>query len=81
MIRQALRRRCCENVARSLKPQGRIGIVDFTPGGGGPGPAPEVRVAPDTVIKAAEAAGLQLLKREDVPPFLYLLVFGRATAR
>jgi ubiquinone/menaquinone biosynthesis C-methylase UbiE len=69
------------NVARSLKPQGRIGIVDFTPGGGGPGPAPEVRVAPDTVIKAAEAAGLQLLKREDVPPFLYLLVFGRATPR
>ena len=27
------------NVARSLKPQGRLGIVDFTPGGGGPGPA------------------------------------------
>jgi ubiquinone/menaquinone biosynthesis C-methylase UbiE len=69
------------NVARSLKPQGRIGIVDFTLGGGGPGPAPEVRVAPDTVIKAAEAAGLQLLKREDVPPFLYLLVFGRSTSR
>ena len=69
------------NVGRSLKPQGRIGIVDFTPGGGGPGPAPEVRVAPETVIKAAEAAGLQLLKREDVPPFLYLLVFGRSTSR
>ena len=34
------------NVARSLKPQGRLGIVDFTPGGGGPGPAPDQRVDP-----------------------------------
>ena len=25
------------NVARSLKPNGRIGIVDFTKDGGGPG--------------------------------------------
>ena len=29
-----------KNVARSLKPQGRIGVVDFNPGGGGPGPRP-----------------------------------------
>ena len=29
------------NVAQSLKPQGRLGIVDFTPGSGGPGPAAE----------------------------------------
>ena len=29
------------NVARSLKPQGRLGIVDLTPGGGGPGPRRE----------------------------------------
>src|SRR3954452_3489856 len=28
-----------KNVARSLKPQGRLGVADFLPGGGGPGPA------------------------------------------
>jgi SAM-dependent methyltransferase len=66
-----------KKVARSLKPTGRIGMVDFTPGAGGPGPAPEERVAPETEIRAAEAAGLQLIKREDVPPFMFLLVFGR----
>jgi SAM-dependent methyltransferase len=66
-----------KKVARSLKPQGRIGIVDFTAGGGGPGPAREERVSPETEIRAAEAAGLQLIKREDVPPFMFLLVFGR----
>ena len=66
------------NVARSLKPQGRLGIVDWTPGGGGPGPAAEQRVDPKRVIKAANAAGLQLIKREEFPPFVFLLVFGRA---
>jgi ubiquinone/menaquinone biosynthesis C-methylase UbiE len=65
-----------KNVARSLKPQGRLGIVNFKPGEGGPGPAE--RVAPEAVIERAAEAGLQLIKREEVPPFLYLLVFGRS---
>jgi SAM-dependent methyltransferase len=67
------------SVARSLKPQGRLGIVDFFPGEGGPGPSPDQRVDPDTVIRAAANAGLQLLKRRAIPPFQfqYLLVFGR----
>jgi predicted methyltransferase len=65
------------NVARSLKPQGRLGIVDWTPGNGGPGPAADHRVNPDRVIEAANAAGLHLIKREDFPPFVFLLVLGR----
>jgi len=64
------------NVARSLKPQGRLGVVDFKPGGGGPGPAPDQRVDPQAVIKAASAAGLDLISREEIPPFLFLLVFA-----
>jgi hypothetical protein len=32
------------------------------------------------VIAVANAAGLQLIKREDFPPFVFLLVFGRASA-
>jgi predicted methyltransferase len=69
------------NVAQSLKPQGRLGIVDWTPGDGGPGPEAKHRVDPQRVIKAANAAGLQLIKREDFPPFVYLLVFGKTTAK
>ena len=68
-----------KNVERSLKPQGRVGVVDFNPGGGGPGPAPDERVAPEAVIKAAAAAGLQLISQETVPPFQFLLVFGRGS--
>ena len=68
-----------KNVERSLKPQGRIGVVDFNPGGGGPGPAPEERVAPEAVIAAASAAGLQLISKEAIPPFQFLLVFGKGS--
>jgi ubiquinone/menaquinone biosynthesis C-methylase UbiE len=68
------------HVAESLNPQGRLGVVVFNPGGGGPGPPPDERVAPDTVIKEASAAGLQLIAREPVPPFQVLLVFGRSTS-
>src|SRR5262245_41506678 len=66
------------NAAKSLKPQGLMGVVDFLPGGGGPGPAPDERPDPAAVIKVAEAVGLRLHKREDIPPFLFLLVFERA---
>jgi SAM-dependent methyltransferase len=65
------------NVVRSLKPNGRVGVVDFAPGCGGPGPSLEERAQPETVIQAAEAAGLRLEAREAVPPFQYLLVFAK----
>ena len=71
-----------KNVARSLKPRGLLGIVDFNPGEGGPGPAPDQRVDPESVIRAAAEAGLRLEKREVLPPFQfqYLLVFGKANS-
>jgi predicted methyltransferase len=67
------------NVAEALKPEGRLGIVDYTAGGGGPGPAADERVDPDAVIRAAEAAGLTLRAREQVPPFQFLLIFGKSS--
>jgi SAM-dependent methyltransferase len=64
-------------IARSLKPQGLVGIVDFLPGGGGPGPAADERIDPDVVIRTVASAGLALELRETIPPFQYLLVFGK----
>jgi predicted methyltransferase len=66
-----------KNAARTLKPTGRLGIVGYNPGNGGPGPAADQRIDPDAVVKTAAAAGLTLLAREDVPPFQFLLVFRR----
>jgi predicted methyltransferase len=67
-------------IGGALKSQGRVGIVDFLPGGGGPGPAAEDRVKPETIIATVEGAGLHLQGRETIPPFQYLLVFGRSSA-
>ncbi len=64
-----------KNVARSLKPNGRIGIVNFTKDGGGPGPAVEDRVDPERVIADARAAGLALRSRETFLKYHYMLVF------
>jgi SAM-dependent methyltransferase len=66
--------------ARALKPAGRIGVVDYLPGDGGPGPARDERVPQDAVVRAAEAAGLRLLARETVPPYQFLLVFEKSPA-
>jgi ubiquinone/menaquinone biosynthesis C-methylase UbiE len=68
------------NAADSLKPQGRIGIVDFSPGAGGPGPEPDQRVDIETVIKGATAANLEVLSRETIPPFMFMLILGKGSA-
>ena len=66
------------NLASALKPSGRIGIVNYKPGQGGPGPAPNegVRVDSSAVEADARAAGLHVLRRENLP-FQYLIILGR----
>lgn len=65
------------NVAASLKPNGRVGIIDFRLEGGGPGPPLDERVEPADVIRDAERAGLRLLAREEFLTYQYLLVFDQ----
>jgi len=66
------------NLSNALKSSGRIGIVNYKPGEGGPGPAPNegIRVESGAVEADARAAGLRVLARENLP-FQYLLVLGR----
>jgi len=66
------------NLAAALKPTGRIGVVNYKPGQGGPGPAPNegVRVDSSAVEADARAAGLRVLGRENLP-FQYLIVLSR----
>lgn len=63
------------NTARSLKPQGRMGVIDFKQDGLGPGPALEDRVDPAVILRDAEQAGLRLLRRETFLPYQFFLVF------
>jgi ubiquinone/menaquinone biosynthesis C-methylase UbiE len=66
------------NVERSLAPKGRLGIVNFKPDGGGPGPDRVERVDSRTVIRDAETAGFRLLEQATFLPYQDLLIFGRA---
>lgn len=61
------------NLAAALKPSGRIGIVNYKPGRGGPGP--DVRVDSPHVEADAQTAGLRVMARETLP-YQYLLVLG-----
>jgi len=66
------------NLSLALKPNGRIGVVNYKPGQGGPGPGPNegVRVESTAVEADAHAAGLRMLARENLP-FQYLIVLGK----
>jgi predicted methyltransferase len=66
------------NVRTSLKPGGRVGIVEFKKDGYGPGRPMHERVDPETVIRDAEAAGLRLEARGDFLRYQYLLKFAAA---
>jgi ubiquinone/menaquinone biosynthesis C-methylase UbiE len=66
------------NAARALKPDGRIGIVEFTKAGGGPGPPMDERVEPERVIREASEAGLVLISRPNILRYQYMLVFGKS---
>jgi predicted methyltransferase len=66
-----------KNLALGLKPNGRIGIVNFKLGGGGPGPDdPSLRVPRASVERDAAAAGLKVRATGNLP-YQYLLVLGR----
>jgi hypothetical protein len=65
-----------KNLAVGLKPNGRIGIVNYKLGGGGPGPEASLRVPRASVESDARAAGLNVKSIGNLP-YQYLLVLGR----
>jgi ubiquinone/menaquinone biosynthesis C-methylase UbiE len=68
------------NIARSLKPNGRVGVVEWTPEGGGPGPDLNQRIDPEQVVRDVEAAGLRVISREDFLRYQYMLILGKPEA-
>lgn len=66
-----------KNVARTLRAHGRIGIIDYREGEGGPGPDSAERVPPSLVISQAAAAGLRLVEQHKFLPYQYFLIFGK----
>ena len=70
-----------KNIAASLAPKGRLGIVDFKKDGARRARAgPRYRVDPDVIMRDANAAGLKLASHETFLRYQYLLIFERSAA-
>jgi protein-L-isoaspartate O-methyltransferase len=65
-----------KNLAEALKPNGLIGVVNWNPGRGGPGPPENVRVEKSSVVADVRAAGLRIVDEETLP-YQYMLVLAK----
>jgi len=71
------RARYFERLRASLRPGGRVAIIDFRMDSP-VGPPPAGRIAPATVIEEMGAAGYVLAQQHDFLPYQYFLVFRAA---
>jgi ubiquinone/menaquinone biosynthesis C-methylase UbiE len=65
-----------QNLARALKPNGLIGVVNWKPGRGGPGPPENARVDKASVMADVRAARLRIVDEETLP-YQYMLVLAK----
>jgi SAM-dependent methyltransferase len=64
------------NLTASLKPHGRIGVVNYKPGAGGPGPCADRRFPASVVEQDARAADLRFVSTLDLR-YQYVVVLSR----
>lgn len=65
-----------QNLAHALKPNGLIGVVNWKPGRGGPGPPENARVDKASVTADVQAARLHIVDEETLP-YQYMLVLAK----
>ncbi len=71
---------CIAEIARILKPQGRVAVIDWTEGADGIGPHPEMVVTKDSVEKLFSSAGFAKQKEFEAGSHHYGLVFAKTGA-
>ena len=63
-------------VARLLKPEGKLAIIEFKKIEGPPGPLLHIRLSREEVDDFLSPFGFQLEKTEDIGPYHYLSIYG-----
>ncbi len=66
---------------KTLKPGGRVVVIDFHKRPTPVGPPAEMRVAREDVVTEFEQAGFRLAKEQTLLPYQYFLVFAPAAVR
>ena len=69
-----------QEVVRVLKTGGRLAIVEFKKIDGPPGPPLHIRLSPEEVGEMLAPHGFSELRRVDVGPYNYLMVFNKASS-
>ncbi len=64
--------------ARTLKPGGRLWVLEWDKVEGPIGPPMEDRITPEELLADAQAAGLKVVEERELTPDQYLRVLGRA---
>lgn len=68
------------HLVRTLKPKGRLAVIEWEKHQHAEGPPLSDRISPDELIADAQAAGLRLERRRELNAHQYLCVFVRASA-
>jgi ubiquinone/menaquinone biosynthesis C-methylase UbiE len=68
-------------VARVLKPDAILAVIEFKVLDGPPGPPMAIRIAPEGVREVLAPFGFSLLKTTELGPFNYLSLFQRTAGR
>ena len=66
-----------ERLKRSLRPGGRLAIVDFKPGDLPVGPPPEHKLAPEFVTGELTKIGWRLAQQPEILPYQYFLILAK----
>jgi SAM-dependent methyltransferase len=75
------RRRYLPQVARALRPNGRVAVIDWKPGTLPEGPGPDHKLAAEQVVEEMGAVGFELIGRPDLLPYHYVLIFTAKAPR
>lgn len=79
LVREHLISDTMQEMARVLKPGGRVGVVEFHKKDAEPGPPFDWRLSPDDLQQILSESGFQFMQTVDVGPHNYLSLFHAPT--